>query len=192
VNTDATFPLSRQRWLKKPILARSYHAWLVDNGSLTRRLQQRYTAFSVQPVTVKLTKPNLDEQACMRHSRHQRAWIRDVMLMGNEQRVVYAHSVLPKASLRGAWASLGKLGSKPLGAMLFANPKVKRTQFRYKKLSANHALYQQAVRQLHVIPTALWARRSIFSLNSTNQSRQSIMITEVFLPDLLRWPCKTT
>jgi chorismate--pyruvate lyase len=88
--------------------------------------------------------------------------------------------VLPRASLRGAWNGLGRLGNKPLGATLFANPKVKRTPLSYKKLTSNHALYQHAVQHLTDKPSYLWARRSIFSLSCAN-----IMVTEVFLPQLL-------
>lgn len=107
------------------------------------------------------------------------------MLWGNGQGVVFAHSVLPKASLRGAWAGLSRLGSKPLGAMLFANPKVQRTALSYKKISANHALYRQAIAKLTKAPPYLWARRSMFSIRGANQIGQRIMVTEVFLPHLL-------
>ena len=93
---------------------------------------------------------------------------------------MFAHSVLPRGSLRGAWNGLGRLGNKPLGATLFANPKVKRTPLSYKKLTPNHALYQHAIQYLTQKPSYLWARRSIFSLNCAN-----IMVTEVFLPQLL-------
>jgi chorismate--pyruvate lyase len=105
--------------------------------------------------------------------------------MGDNQPVVFAHSVLPRASLKGAWNSLGRLGNQPLGATLFVNPRVKRTPLSYKKLSPNHALYQHATQHLTQKPEVrkppyLWARRSIFSLSCAN-----IMVTEVFLPQLI-------
>ena len=100
--------------------------------------------------------------------------------MGDNQPVVFAHSVLPRTSLRGAWNGLGRLGNQLLGATLFANPKVKRTPLSYKKLTPNHALYKHAAQHLTQKPSYLWARRSIFSLNCAN-----IMVTEVFLPQLL-------
>ena len=89
-------------------------------------------------------------------------------------------SVLPRASLSGAWQDLGKLGNKPLGTALFANPKIKRTPLEYKKLSRNHTLYQRATQHLINKPSYLWARRSVFSLNCA-----TILVTEVFLPQLL-------
>lgn len=173
------------RWLKKPFGSHLYGSWLVETGSLTARLQQRYTHFSVTPVAVKYAKPIQDEAALLRQPTYKTALIREVLLMGNGQPVVFAHSVLPRASLRGAWNGLGRLGNKPLGATLFANPKVKRSPLRYKKLTPNHALYLHATQHLTVKPDVqkpsyLWARRSIFSLNCAN-----IMVTEVFLPQLL-------
>ena len=171
---------SRLRWLKKPMLAKALQHWLIDNGSLTARLQQRYSHFVVKPAAVKYAKPMIDEAALLRLPAHKTALIREVLLMGNNQPVVFAHSVLPRASLRGAWRGLGKLGNKPLGATLFANPKVRRTPLSYKKLSPHHALYQHATTHLTIKPAHLWARRSTFSLNCAK-----ILVTEIFMPKLL-------
>jgi chorismate lyase len=171
---------SHQRWLKKPISAKVLQSWLISNGSLTARLQQRYAKFAVKPVAVKYAKPIVDEAALLHLPVHKTALIREVLLFGNNQPVVFAHSVLPRASLRGSWNGLGRLGNKPLGATLFANPKVKRTPLSYKKLSPQHALYRNATAHLTIKPAYLWARRSIFSLNCAK-----ILVTEVFLPQLL-------
>ena len=171
---------NRTSWFRKPYLSGNYQSWLVETDSLTARLQQRYVNFAVKPVTVKYAKPIQDEAVLLCQPIYKTALIREVLLMGNHQPVVFAHSVLPRGSLRGPWNGLGRLGSKPLGATLFANPKVKRTPLSYKKLRPNHALYQQAMQHLTLKPTHLWARRSIFSLNCSN-----IMVTEVFLPQLL-------
>lgn len=106
--------------------------------------------------------------------------VREVLLYGNGLPVVFAQSVLPRKSLQGEWRRLGKLGNKPLGAVLFANPKVRRTPLSYKKLTPNHALYRNAIRHLTSRPDFLWARRSLFSLHCNH-----IMVTEVFLPCLM-------
>ncbi len=171
---------ARYRWIMKPVLSHAHQSWLIDNGSLTARLQQRYHKFSVQPLTVKYARPNQDEAALLHLPIDKTALVREVLLVGDGLPVVFAHSVLPRNSLRGAWRGLGKLGSKPLGATLFANPKVKRTPLSYKKLSSNHALYLHATQHLTIKPLYVWARRSVFSLNCAN-----IMVTEVFLPHII-------
>ncbi len=170
----------RSQWIKKPMMSGQYHTWLKDNCSLTMRLQQRYADFSVEPTLVTHAKPFLDEATPLNISFGKTALIREVFLMGNNQAVVFAHSVLPRNSLRGRWLGLGRLGSKPLGAILFANPQVKRTPLSYKKLLPRHVLYQHATKDKRDKPAYLWARRSVFSLNCAN-----IMVTEVFLPQLL-------
>ena len=193
---------TRQKWLKKPILAKGLHRWLIDNGSLTARLQARYPQFSVQPTAVQFDKPILGEADLIDIAMRETALIREVLLFGNEKPVVFAHSVLPRACLRGVWHGLGKLGSKPLGATLFANPRVKRTALQYKKLSAYSLISMRVAEHLQLPPQALWARRSMFSLYAargsycmhtksmhaikTHQAKNArILVTEVFLHHLL-------
>jgi chorismate--pyruvate lyase len=170
----------RANWLKKPMMSGQYHHWLIEDGSLTMRLQHRYADFAVKPALLAYAKPFLDEAMTLNISPRTNALIREVLLMSGKQAVVFAHSVLPRASLRGAWNGLCRLGNKPLGATLFANPKVKRTPLSYKKLTPNHVLYKHATEHLMQKPSYLWARCSVFSLNCAN-----IMVTEVFLPQLL-------
>ena len=172
---------SRQCWLKKPMLCGAYRKWLIDSGSLTARLNARYTDFAVKPVAVKYAKPIQDEAALLNLPAYKAALIREVLLIGDTQPVVFAHSVLPRASLRGAWNGLGRLGIKPLGATLFANAKVKRTPLEYKKLPRQHPISMRVAEHLQTSPKTLWARRSIFSLNCAR-----ILVTEVFLPQLLK------
>ena len=182
------------------MLSGVYRKWLIDNGSLTARLKVRYKDFAVRPVLLKNAKAFTDESALLGLKANQHSLIREVLLMGNNQPVVFAHSVLPRASLRGAWHRFGKLGNKPLGAALFANPKVKRTPLEYKKLSACNPISMRVSRMnnrlqlvysagttlavaehIKTSPKALWARRSIFSLNCAK-----ILVTEVFLEELFK------
>ncbi len=171
----------RAHWLKKPILSGQYRPALSDDGSLTMRLKSEFTDFSVRPIAVSYARAFLDEMPALALSLRQTALIRNVLLMSNQRALVFAHSVLPLASLRGPWLGLRQLGCQPLGEALFANPQVKRTALSYQKLYAQHALYQQAVAALGAKPAYLWARRSVFSLHRAN-----IMVTEVFLPPILR------
>ncbi len=172
-------PHRKNQWLRKPMLSAAYRKWLIDDGSLTARLKMRYTDFAVRPVLLKNAKAFTDESALLGLKANQHALIREVLLMGNNQPVVFAHSVLPRTSLRGAWNGLGRLGNKPLGAALFVNPKVKRSPLEYKKLSACSPISMRVAEHLKTSPKALWARRSIFSLNCAK-----ILVTEVFLPEL--------
>ena len=181
----------QNHWLKQPMSSQQYRPWLIDKGSLTKALQRRYVDFAVKPVNLNYAKPLRDEVALLQQRPQQRALIREVLLIGNNQAVVFAHSVLPKDALRGAWNKLGRLGNKPLGATLFANPKVKRTPLEYKKLSRNHPLFKRTTAHIKQKPRFLWARRSVFSLYSASKLNTikpkcaSILVTEIFLPHIL-------
>ena len=158
----------------------AYRPWLIDRGSLTRQLQRHCKDFEVRPVQLCSARPRFDEARLLRVSGHSRAQLREVRLQCNKAVAVFARSVLPHQSLRGAWQGLAVLGSRPLGAELFADPKVVRTPFEYRKLARHHVLYRRAVAGMVAPPTVLWARRSIFKLYGA-----AILVTEVFLPQVL-------
>jgi len=171
----------RARWLKCPVSSGAYRPWLLEQGSLTRRLQAASKRFAVQALMQRRLKPAHDEAYLLGLVPHQQDLLREVMLMDEKTPLVFAHSVLPEKSLRGGWQGLGRLGNKPLGAALFANPGVVRAPLQFKKLGRQHSLYRQATKYLPDLPSALWARRSIFQLSKA----RAIMVTEVFLPAVL-------
>lgn len=154
--------------------------WLQDRGSLTRRIQERCTQFHVFPVFQSFAKIKGDERFKMKLRADELAMVREVYLYCCDKPVVFAHSVVPRKDLRGAWRGLSGLGNRSLGTMLFTNPKIKRTPLEFKKVRSGHFLYDRAVAKLTTPPSVLWARRSLFTLR-----RQSILVTEVFLPDIL-------
>jgi len=180
-------PLSfyhRARWLLHPTNSGPYRPWLIEHGSLTKRLQAKTSRFQVSPLSVHDGSPHLDEAILLGLLPHRQALLRDVMLLDGQQALVFAHSVLPHSSLRGVWRGLNFLGNRPLGAALFADPRVKRAPLQYKKLTKQHVLYKALALKLEELPPSLWARRSIFKLKSAYK-HQTIMVTEVFLPAVL-------
>lgn len=158
--------------------------WLQNRGSLTRHIQQRCSNFRVKPVFQSLATACGDELAVMGLRRNELALVREVYLYCGDSPVVFAHSVVARKDLRGAWRGLSGLGNRSLGTVLFTNPVVKRTPLRFKKLTAAHPLFRRACLGLQAsavaVPASLWARRSLFTLHG-----QSILVTEVFLPAIL-------
>jgi chorismate--pyruvate lyase len=163
-------------WREHPLGAPDWlRAWLVDQGSLTQRIIARCNDFSVQNVSLRRACAYGDEFALV--GRRQHSLLRDVKLCCAGNPVVYAHSVLPYASMVGAWVRLRRLGNQPLGAALFVNPKVYRESLRFRRLDGRHPLWVAAVGHMVEPPPSLWARRSVFVLAS-----KRILVTEVFLP----------
>lgn len=102
--------------------------------------------------------------------------MREVSLYADGCPVVYARSVLSQESMRGAWQVLSKIGNKPIGAVLFSDPGIRRSQLVYKKLDAQHSLRHILVRN-----ETLWARRSVFI-----RDKMPLLVNEVFMPEILR------
>jgi chorismate--pyruvate lyase len=172
---------SRVGWLKIPMNSGAYRHWLVDGGSLTRRLQRRCPDFFVERMRQLDARPNVDETQLLCATPRRLALLREVRLHCGGKPVVFAHSILPHKSLRGPWLGLAHLGNRPLGGQLFANPKVVRTPLEYKKLHRHHPLHRRATAHLQSPPEAIWARRSVFRLGAV-----AILVTEVFLPQVLK------
>ena len=167
--------------MTKPANSGAYRQWLIDDGSLTSRLQLLSNGFAVQPLSLRNARPQIDEAMLLGLQPRSYALLREVYLYCENRPVVFAHSVLPHASLRGDWQKLGGLGTRPLGAALFADPRVVRTPLSYCKLSSHHPLFARATAALDEMPGELWARRSVFLLKNW-----PILVTEVFLPGVLK------
>lgn len=162
-------------WLPHPPCSGAYRGWLIDEGSLTRRLQACCKNFAVRGVRQTWGRPLPDEAALLGLRRGVAAWIREVRLHDGDMQVVFARSVLPRNSLRGAWRKLGRLGSRPLGAALFADARVMRRPLAFCKLRRKHPLLKNLAQS-----GPLWARRSVFVRDG-----RSILVTEAFLPGVL-------
>lgn len=175
-------PPRDRSWLRQPAhSAGKARAWLVDRGSLTARIQARCAAFKVKVVFQGRGRIDRDERFLHAGGRRRLALVREVYLYCRRTPVVFAHSVIDPRSLRGTWRRLARLGSRPLGAALFADPRIRRYPLRQKKLERHHELYRRACAALKVQPPFLWARRSLFTLH-----KSPILVTEVFLPGILK------
>jgi chorismate lyase len=151
--------------------------WLLDTGSLTRRLQKASNnRFAVSVLKQRWERPRLDEARALNIPPHQLVLIREVILYGCDQPWVYARSVLPHQALNGRLRFLRKLGNKPLGALLFGNPSIKRGAVVVQRVAQSHlpALLQQS-------GSPLWGRYSIF-----RYGKNGILVSEVFLPDFVK------
>jgi chorismate lyase len=178
---SAHMKIADREWQKEPpSVSSGYRPWLLDHGSLTARIVARCPAFSVREVHQRPAKPYRDEMPVLRLKPGKLALVREVFLFCGERPVVFAHSVVERHHLRGPWRSIDKMGSKPLGAALFANPRVERQPLRFRKLSRHDSLYRAACRIAECVSPHLWARRSVFTLKGA-----SILVTEVFLPGIL-------
>jgi chorismate--pyruvate lyase len=167
-------------WRRSPSTAGRYRKWLTDRGSLTARIAARCAGVRVNVVFQGLRRPDRDERFLFPHRFVARVLVREVFLYCGDTPLVFAHTVLDPQDLCGPWHSLANLGSRPLGAALFADPKIRRYPLRQRKIGRHHELHRRLSTAVPTAPDSLWARRSLFRLE-----RAPILVTEVFLPAIL-------
>jgi chorismate--pyruvate lyase len=167
-------------WRRRPTAgAGRYQHWLIDRGSLTDRIRARCKAFRVELVFQGLRRATRDERSLF-GARGCQTVVREVYLCCGDTPVVFAHSVARRGDLRRAWRALIRLGTRPLGAALFADPRVRRQPLRFRELRARDELHARALGRARGQRPALWARRSLFTLDNS-----PILVTEIFLPGIL-------
>lgn len=160
-------PLSRVR-APAPVTG-----WLADAGSLTHRLR-KLGDFRVHPLQQRIAPPTAQEARLLGLPPRRAALIREVCLHVDDVPVVYARSVLPLASLRGANRVLGHMARRSLGAELFRRP------------GAQRCAVWAATFPPETLPVAAgdmpaWGRQSLF-----RKRGQPLLVAEVFLSAL--WP----
>lgn len=149
--------------------------WLLDRGSLSQHLTAASNgAFRVGILHQRLMRPQLSEQVALNMAVRGLALVREVLLYGNEQPWVFARSVLPLSSLTGAQRRWRKLDNRPLGALLFADPSMRRGAMQISRIKAG----QLPLSDILTNPdTSLWGRRSVFYVD-----QKPLLVSEVFLP----------
>ena len=148
--------------------------WLFDASSLTKRLLQRCPDdFRVEVILQTIAKPTLDEALSLGIEVGRSALIREVMLFCGGQAVVYARTVIPLKTLTGAQRCYASLGSRPLGAMLFADRSMRRDEVEISMLLPGDPLYANT----QCLDETVWGRRSIFRVGG-----KPLLVSEFFLP----------
>lgn len=154
--------------------------WLLDAASLTQRLIQACDGrFHVELLDLDWAVPLPSEVQVLHMRQGRRALIRQVLLYCDEQPWVFARTVIPYSSLRGRARRLAFLGEKPLGAVLFADPGMRRGVLQVSELLPMHPLYIQATQRLKRKPGHIWGRRSVFYLGD-----KPLLVNEIFLPGI--------
>ena len=153
-------------------------SWLLDPASLTLRLQQLCSGqFRVRVVSQAWGRPCPDEARALGVDGAGRAIIRQVQLLCDQAPWIFARTVIPAVSLRGRLQRLAHLGSRPLGAMLFADPGMQRGVVELARILPGQALFDEALGHVQQHPPEIWGRRSVFRL-----AGRPLLVSEIFLP----------
>ncbi len=154
-------------------LPRATRLWLLDRGSLTQRLiKSSHGQFKVQVLSQQWQQPRPSEASLLSMPARQKAIIREVLLLCNDEPWVFARSVMPANSLTGRLRRLRKFNNSPLGDMLFRDPSMRRQPFQIAAINGRSLQLPESVRE----DLPLWGRRCRFEL-----AGKPIMVSEIFL-----------
>ena len=172
---------SKQRWYRRHQLFNqsippSLLPWLFDASSLTARMIDLCGKdFSVRVISQQWQKLTAEEALAMSIKHVRSALVRQVLLCCGDKPLVYARTVIPVTTIQGAQRRYANMGSRPLGAMLFADRTMRREDVQVAILPAWHEANQFSKTKEHV-----WGRRSVFRV-----AGKPLLVSEYFLPELL-------
>ena len=168
-------PAGQKGWL----LPRDLAPWLLDEGSLTARLQTHSGGqFAVELINQGWGQASASELRALKCPARQKMLVREVILKGRGQSWVFARSLIPYSSLTGRLKALKQLDNKPLGALLFQDPSMHRDPLEAAKINSQHHYIHPNVGLSEDFE--LWGRRSVFYIDNN-----PLLVSEVFLPEFV-------
>ena len=152
--------------------------WLLDAGSMTKRLRRASSELKVKVVHQQWQRPTLSEAQFMGISPNSRVLARQVLLCCDGEPWVFGHSVLPKESISGYLRKFqALLDMRPLGELLFREPSLRRSGFQVSQLQPSQKEFQWATKYHKLEAEKLWSRRSLFHVR-----QKPILVSETFFP----------
>jgi len=151
------------------ILPYQYRNWVLDSGSLTKRLIDcSHNNFAVRVIFQGWCVPRLDERKALNIPPRQAALIREVELLCHGKVWVKARSIIPASTLTGAERKLKVLGDRPLGAFLFKSRAMRRSALEVSSFISSEK-------------QRIYGRRSIFLLH-----QKPLLVGELFMPHVFQ------
>jgi chorismate--pyruvate lyase len=157
-------------------------SWLFEPGSLTARLRALAgKGVGVRLLTQDRRRPFPSEAALLDLTEHRLALVREVVLHTGGTALVLARTIIPPQALRGVYHGFAHLGERPLGELLFANPRLKRSRLELARIGG--AGWRLEAARDYGIVAPVWGRRSLYEIDEA-----SLLVCEFFLPALLNFP----
>lgn len=150
-------------------IPKAIYPWLKTRHSMTTKLRQA-GILTVEVLADTWHSPSPRERIRLRLKLREKARVRSVILKVNDEPVIYARSIIPARSLKGAWRFLPFLGNRPLGGYVYQSKRLKRSAIEVVKLPQGLILNADQ---------PLWARRSTFI-----EYGPGVLVNEAFYPSI--------
>ena len=114
-------------------------SWLNEAGSITSRIKS-FSNFKLKllkdgPGEVDITEDDLII------SNYEENNIREVILLSNEEPLIYAKSIIPLETIKLGLNILGNLKENPLGDILFSNPEIKKKYMLFARFQSKEEIF---------------------------------------------------
>ena len=165
----------------------SLRDWLSAPGSLSKRLARTGKVYEVQVLRQAVTPLRARERSALGMPRSGCTLVREVILRVDGEPLVWARSSLHQSALAGPWKALKGLGNRPLGHLLYDDPRVQRSVLEPRRLARfGHTRRQMCKQWLAATgapasPQMLWSRNSVFT-----RRKAQLRVMELFVPGLIR------
>ena len=114
-------------------------SWLNEAGSITTRIK------SFSNFKLKLLKDGPGEVDIIEDdliiSNYEENNIREVILLSNEEPLIYAKSIIPLETIKLGLNILGNLKENPLGDILFSNPEIKKKYMLFARFQSKEEIF---------------------------------------------------
>jgi chorismate--pyruvate lyase len=111
--------------------------------------------------------------------------VREVLLRVDGRPLVWARSAVHASALAGPWKAVKGLGARPLGHLLYEDPRIHRSELQPRRLARHgHTRRQMARQWAEAVGTPapdqmLWSRNSVFTRHG-----MKLRVMELFLPEV--------
>jgi chorismate lyase len=160
-------------------LPEAVQSWTYEFGSLTKRLRAIYgDGVAVNVLFEHWRVPFLSERRLL-HLHEQRLCLtREVLLHIDNTPLILARTIIPSTTIKFAQRSLTRLGTRPLGEVIFSYPHLERVAMDVTLIQPN--TWTNRALQLADIQPAIWGRRTVYAIE-----HKPLLVSEFFLPSIL-------
>jgi len=155
---------------------KSILSWLLDETSLTKKLEQQCQEFTVE-VKQQLNTDNQASPLSQHFPVPEQVLVREVLLKCDGIANVFAQTEIPLKTLSDKQKKLSQIGSESLGKFLFQDKTLKRGNIEIAEFTAGSQVHQLCATLQQPCEHSLWARRSLFYIEN-----KPLLVSEVFLP----------
>jgi len=101
-----------------------------------------------------------------------------VLLYANDKTLILARTIIPADTIKIANRSLSKLGTRPLGEVIFSYPQLERVAMDVTQVTLNN--WTSMALNVGAIQQPIWGRRTVYAIK-----HRQMLVSEFFLPAIL-------